>query len=43
MCGIVGSINSQFNLSNALSKIKHRVPDADDCKSIARHVYNWFI
>ena len=29
MCGIVGSINSEFNLSDALSKIKHRGPDAD--------------
>ncbi len=29
MCGIVGSINSPFNLNDALSKIKHRGPDAD--------------
>ena len=29
MCGIVGSIHTKFNLGQALSKIKHRGPDAD--------------
>ena len=29
MCGIVGSMHKKFNLVQALSKIKHRGPDAD--------------
>ena len=29
MCGIIGSIQTKFDIRNALSKIKHRGPDAD--------------
>ena len=29
MCGIVGSINSKFDIKSALNKIKHRGPDAE--------------